>query len=425
MLNQKEKQYYLVGLSYKKADVKTRGEFSLSEEQQLALLNSFKEEGYESVLILSTCNRTEISGFVEHPYILINKLCNVVEGSVDKFLDVAYILKTEQAINHLYRIVTGLDSQILGDYEIIGQLKRSVTNSKKIGGLNAFTERLFNSVIKTSKRVKNETLISSGVTSVAYAATQYLKDNVQDLKSKKIVIFGVGEIGKNSLKNVLSYTDNKNVILINRTYENAQFLADQFDVEVRKYENLKEEVANTDVLIVATGSQTPTIRKEDLPQDKEMYIVDLSVPRNVDVSIDKMPNKYVVDVDYLSVLTEETKENRLKEVPKVESIIEEEKQDFIKWVEARKFAPVIKMLKQKLNDFQTEEINYHKRKSSAFDENEIQTVSDRINQKIIRHFATYLHTNMENADTCIHLVKEMFNLELESAHEKNKNWNAV
>ena len=121
VLNQKEKQYYLIGLSYKKADVKTRGEFSLSTNQQEELLSEFKAEGYDSIVILSTCNRTEISGFVEHPYILINKLCNKVIGTVEQFIEVSYVLKTEVAINHLYRMVTGLDSQILGDYEIVGQ----------------------------------------------------------------------------------------------------------------------------------------------------------------------------------------------------------------------------------------------------------------------------------------------------------------
>lgn len=415
VLNQKEKQYYLIGLSYKKADVKTRGEFSLSTNQQEELLNEFKAEGYDSIVILSTCNRTEISGFVEHPYILINKLCNKVIGTVEQFIEVSYVLKTEVAINHLYRMVTGLDSQILGDYEIVGQLKKTVSVSKNKGMLNAFTERLFNSLIKTSKRVKNETKISSGTTSVAYAATQYLKRNIHNLESKKIVIFGVGEIGKNSLKNVISYTSNKNVTLINRTLENAEVLADKFNVEVKKYEELKYEVSKADVLIVATASETSTIKYEDLSLSQELSIVDLSIPRNVETDIDTMNNKTVVDVDYLSVMTNETKENRLKEVPLVEKIIEEEQEEFIKWVEVRKFAPIINQLKEKLNTFQHDEINFHKKKKNTdLNDSEITEISNRINQKIIRHFATYLHTNMENAEAGIHLMKEVFNLDTEN-----------
>lgn len=414
MLNKKEKQYYLIGLSYKKADVKTRGEFSLSAAQQEELLNDFKGEGYDSIVILSTCNRIELSGFVEHPYILIDKLCSKVQGNVDQFIEVSYVYKTEEAINHLYRMVTGLDSQILGDYEIVGQLKKAVSLSKKKGLINTFTDRLFSGLIKTSKRVKNETLISSGTTSVAYAATQYLKTEIKDLENKKIVIFGVGEIGKNSLKNIISYTSNKNVILINRTLENAQALASQFNVEVKKYEELYTEIAKADVLIVATASSNPTVEYNYLDPEQQLSIVDLSIPRNVESSIDTMPNKTVVDVDSLSILTNETKSKRLDEVPKVESIIEEGHNEFMKWVEVRKFAPVINQLKEKLNEFQKDEINFYKKKNTNVNEQEVGEVSNRINQKIIRQFATYLQTNMDNSDAGIHLMKEVFNLDPEN-----------
>lgn len=412
MLSLEKKQYYLVGISYKKADITTRGKFSLSENQQIELLNSLKEDGYSSIVVLSTCNRTEISGVVECPYTLINKLCSLTNTNINDFLEVSYILKTDEAINHLYRMVTGLDSQILGDYEILGQLKKAVSLSKRTNGLDTFTERLFNSLVKTSKKVKNETFISSGVTSVAYAAIRHLKNNVKNINSKKILIIGAGEIGKNSLKNILSYTENKNVTIINRTFENAKILADKFNINKTEYSNLKKEITKSDIIIVATSSDNTILNKEHLDKDKEIHIIDLSVPRNVDTNIDNMSNKFVLDLDCLSKQITETQSNREKEIPKVNTIIEYEKQEFIKWLEARKLAPVIHKFKEKLNKFQSDEINFYKKKSKNFDKQEIEIVSNRINQKIIRHFATYLHTNIDNADSCISLVNDMFKLDL-------------
>jgi len=166
--------FYTIGLSYKKADAEVRGHFSLSEEAKQNLLSQAKLNGIESVLVISTCNRTELYGFAEHPYQLIHLLCENTKGTVEKFQEVAYVHKNKEAINHMFRVGSGLDSQILGDFEIISQLKFGAKASKKAGLLNSYTERLVNAVIQASKRIKNETELSSGATSVSFASVQYI-----------------------------------------------------------------------------------------------------------------------------------------------------------------------------------------------------------------------------------------------------------
>ena len=210
----KQKYFYNIGVSYKKADITIRGKFSLSKENQIALLNIAKERGFDGVFVISTCNRTEISGFAERPCQLIELLCELTEGSIQEFTKVSNIYKESEAIDQLFRIGTGLESQILGDYEIVGQLKQSFKLAKSQKTTNSFTERLLNSVFQASKRVKNETKLSSGTTSVSYAAVQYIIKNVPNFNTKNILVFGLGKMGKYTCKNLAEYSKNSNVLQI-------------------------------------------------------------------------------------------------------------------------------------------------------------------------------------------------------------------
>ena len=189
-------KFYNVGLSYKKADVKVRGAFSITKENQKLLLKEAKDNGIDGIFVLSTCNRTEITGFAKHPFELISLLIKYSNGTVEDFIKVSNVHKNKDAVRHLFQIGTGLDSQILGDYEIVGQLKEAFKLAKKIGTTNAYLERLMNLVLQASKDVKNNTKLSSGTTSVAYAAVQYIVENVVDYNNKNILIYGLGEIGK-------------------------------------------------------------------------------------------------------------------------------------------------------------------------------------------------------------------------------------
>ncbi|HAB26705.1 MAG TPA: glutamyl-tRNA reductase, partial [Xanthomarina gelatinilytica] len=205
MNTSKTTYFYAIGLSYKKADAEIRGHFSLDDQAKSNLLQQAKEVGIESLIVTSTCNRTEIYGFAEHPYQLIKLLCENTKGTVEEFQNVAYIYKGKEAVSHMFKVGSGLDSQILGDFEIISQLKNSARNSKKEGLLNAFVERLINAVIQASKRIKTETNISSGATSVSFASVQYIMSNVPDVTNKNILLFGTGKIGRNTCENLVKH----------------------------------------------------------------------------------------------------------------------------------------------------------------------------------------------------------------------------
>ncbi|MDV7137484.1 glutamyl-tRNA reductase [Maribacter sp. TH_r10] len=410
----KHSSFYTIGLNYKKADAHIRGKFSLDDTAMENLLVQAKSQDLDGLLVTSTCNRTELHGFAQHPFQLIKLLCDNTQGTIEEFQDVAYVYKNNDAISHLFRVGTGLDSQILGDFEIISQLRQSFNRSKKLDIANPFIERLTNSVIQASKRIKNETELSSGATSVAFASVQYILQNVDDISNKSVLLFGTGKIGRNTCENLIKHTQNSKITLINRTKTKAEKIAGKFNLVVKDHGDLQTEIRNTDVLVVATGAQSPTISKELIHNKKPLLILDLSIPKNVSDNVSELEHVTVIHLDHLSQITDKTLERRKEFIPQAEHIIEEIKRDFVKWLETRKFAPVIKALKKRLNTMKEEELDYQSKKISDFNTEQADVISDRIIQKITKQFANHLKDANGDADDSLELIQKVFQLEINS-----------
>ena len=406
--------FYVIGISYKKADAKTRGKYNLNIDQRKALLHKAKSLGLDSVVASSTCNRTEIYAFANQDKILIDLLCEFSLGDQETFSENGYILKNELAIDHMFKVGSGLDSQILGDFEIISQIKSAFILSKKQGMVNHFMERLVNSVIQASRRIKNETKISSGATSVSFASVQYILDNIGRVSDKKILLFGTGKIGRNTCENLVKHTSNKNITLINRTKGKAEEIAGKFNLIVKDFSELQSEIRSTDILIVATGAQTPTITKELIYPKKELLVLDLSIPKNVAEDVQGMDNVKLLHLDYLSQITDETLSKRKQFIPDAEAIIKEVRFEFDEWLDTRKFAPTIKALKEKFTNFKEEELDYQSRKNLKFDKEQAEIISDRVIQKITRSFASHLRNANGSTEDSIALLKKVFELEMDS-----------
>jgi glutamyl-tRNA reductase len=410
----KHTSFYAVGLSYKKADAAIRGKFSLDAKAKSTLLMQAEAEGIEALIVTSTCNRTEIYGFANHPYELIKLLCENSQGSVPEFQEVAYIYKNQEAINHMFRVGTGLDSQILGDFEIISQIKMAFNESKSNGLVNSFLERLVNSVIQASKKIKTETEISSGATSVSFASVQYIIKNVHDIANKNILLFGTGKIGRNTCENLVKHTKHEQITLINRTKDKAEKLAKKLDLIVKDYADLQLELQKADVVVVATGAQNPTVDKAILNLKKPLLILDLSIPKNVHENVQEIDGVTLIHLDHLSQITDETLENRKQHIPAAETIIEEIKEEFMAWTKNRKFAPTIQALKEKLNSIKEGELNVQRKKLSNFDEEQAELISNRIIQKITNHFVNHLKDG-DSMDEGIEWIEKVFQLDQEKS----------
>ncbi|NRS87968.1 glutamyl-tRNA reductase [Flavobacterium sp. 7E] len=408
----KHHYFYSVGLSYKKADAEMRGKFSLDTLAKTRLLEQAQTEGIESLIVTSTCNRTEIYGFAEHPFQLIKLICENSNGSVEEFQKVGFVYKNQEAISHMFRVGTGLDSQILGDFEIISQIRSSFTQSKAMGLANTFMERLVNAVIQASKKIKNDTEISSGATSVSFAAVQYIIKNVEDIGNKNILLFGTGKIGRNTCENLVKHTKNEHITLINRTKDKAERLAGKLNLIVKDYSELHLELQKADVVVVATGAQNPTVDKAILNLKKPLLILDLSIPKNVHADVEDLKDVTLIHMDYLSQLTDETLENRKNHIPAAEAIIEEIKEEFNVWTKGRKFAPTIHALKEKLNAIKNSELNFQSKKIADFNEEQAEIISARIIQKITTQFANHLKDDDTMVDESIEWIEKVFKIGL-------------
>ncbi|RNC88254.1 MAG: glutamyl-tRNA reductase [Winogradskyella sp.] len=408
---QKTKHFYAIGLSYKKADAEIRGHFSLSDSSKNLVLEQAKQTGIDSLLLISTCNRTELYGFAEHPYQLIHLLCENTKGTVEEFQKVAYVQKNSDAINHMFKVGSGLDSQILGDFEIISQIKASAKRSKRIGLLDSYLDRLVNSVIRASKRIKTETELSSGATSVSFASVQYILNNVSDISEKNILLFGTGKIGRNTCENLVKHTNNSHITLINRTKTKAEAVAGKFNLLVKNYEDLEDELNSSDIIIVATGAENPTVYKSLISNNSKKLILDLSIPKNVNENVTELDNVTLVHMDDLAKITDDTLEKRKAFVPAAEAIITEVMAEFNSWLDTLKFVPTIQAIKHKLTDLKNSEFTSHRKKIEDFNEEQAELVTNNLIQKITNQFAHHLREDSNTSDESLELIKKIFQLE--------------
>jgi glutamyl-tRNA reductase len=410
LLSKSTFSFYCVGISYRKADAELRGAFSLSQDAIDNLLFQAKEEGIPSLAVISTCNRTELYGFASSADHLMQLLCAHSHGSMEELIPIAFAHESEEAIDHLFKVGTGLDSQILGDFEIIGQLKQAFKKAKSMKLLNAHMERLINAVIQASKRIKTETDLSSGATSVSFASVQYILENYSREQPLNILLFGTGKIGRNTCENLVKHTSNKSITLINRTKDKAERIAGRFDLKVKDYAQLQEEIAQTDILIVATGAQNPTVSKELIVTQRPLLILDLSIPKNVKENVKERSNVSLVHLDELSQITAQTMTDRELFVPQAQEIIEQIKTEFQAWVNSRQFAPTMNALKNKLAVLKNAEIKSNRTKITNFNQEQADLIADRIIQKIAGHFANHLRNEDESTEEAIELLNKVFKL---------------
>jgi len=341
-------KFCVAGINYKKADAELRSLFAVNHAQYISILNNAASFGLKEVFVLSTCNRTEIYGLTENADDLINLLCLETLGDVQAFIQSAYVKKGADAIEHIFNVAAGLDSQILGDYEIVGQLKTAAKFSRRHGFLGAHFERLVNTVLQSSKLIKSNTELSGGTVSVSFAATQYIKEHVKNFRHKKILLLGTGKIGSSACKNLVDYLGTKNITLINRSPEKAFELAGELGLKTASIDTLEYEIAEADIILVATNAEKPVILASHIKPGQHKLIIDLSIPFNVEETVRHLPDVHLVNVDELSKLKDDTLKKREAEVPKSKAIIAESMEEFIEWYYMRRHVPMLKDLKTKL-----------------------------------------------------------------------------
>ena len=341
--------FFVAGINYKKTDAALRGQFAISTNQYANILSLAPSYNLNELFVISTCNRTEIYGFTESAATLCQLLCSQTEGSVETFTEIAYIKNGKDAIQHLFDVAAGLDSQILGDYEILGQLKVAVKFARERQYIGAYLDRMISTVLQTSKLIKTNTGLSGGTVSVSFAAIQYIKENVASIATKKILLLGTGKIGRNTCKNLVDYLETKNITLINRTENKAAELANELGLQYAPVAELDQNIADADIILVATNAAEPVILQSQLVNKGNKLIIDLSIPCNVEAAAQQLQNISLINVDDLSKIKDATLHKREEEVPQAKAIIKEQIFEFLEWHEMRKNVPALRSIKNKLH----------------------------------------------------------------------------
>lgn len=399
--------FTVLSISYEKANAETRSKFAFFDENVKSFVTDIHNKKLGDAFVVSTCNRTEIYTTSQNYMAIAEMYCKSVEIGLMDFMQYVNVKNNEEALKHLFRVSAGLESQILGDFEIIGQIKNAYNRFKKHKSFsNPYLERAINSAIQISKRIKNETGISNGAASVSYAAVHYILKTQKHISDKNILLLGVGEIGQNTVENLVKHVYQPKVKIANRSFEKAEKIAEKYKIPQIAFDDFEEELKSTDILIVATGASQPIIQEKHFPNGKETLVIDLSIPNNVDKKVAENKAVKLVDVDELSNHIQETIEQRKKEIPKAEEIIKEMTKEFLAWEKKRKFAPNIHQFKAALKHIEDHEMHNFHRKHRYVDVEDME-LSEKLIQKITNRFAKYIIENPLRAEEVTKLMNEI------------------
>ena len=399
--------FFVAGINYKKSDAAVRGQFSVNSDQYQQLMQLADQHRIQHFFVLSTCNRTEMYGFAEQIDDFNQLLCTVTQGSLEDFRKMAYQKSGIDAIEHLFNVAAGLDSQILGDYEIVGQLKQSVKFSKEHQCIDAYLDRLINEVLQASKKIRTTTGLSGGTVSVSFAAVQCIKNHFENFEGKKILLIGTGKIGSNTCKNLVDYLPGTSVTVINRTPDKAMALADKYQVSFDVMENLSDCLSTADVVMVATNAETALINQSMLAADSQQLLIDLSVPFNIDVDVKTFPNISLVNVDELSKIKDETLMRRTAEIPKAKLIIRDHLEAFNDWHEMRKHVPVLKTAKTQLQKIYS---GYRSISTSSLSIDKPRKAAEENIQKVINNMAVKMRQEHQPGCHCIEAMNSFMSI---------------
>lgn len=342
--------FCIAGINYRKSDMSVRGKFSLSSKETVLLLQKAVANKIKGCLALSTCNRTEIYGLCNDPDVFVQMLAEHSQTTVEHFYNYGYVLRGIDAIDHLFKVASGLDSQIIGDYEILSQLKLAARVAKENGCINNFMERAINYALQVSKEIKTKTKLSSGTVSVAYAAIEIIKERIAAPHKKKILLVGTGKFGNLVAKNICDYLPGAQVTFANRTNAKAEEMAEIFNAGFVEYTSLPTACDDADVIIVSSASGTETIFPYFFKKNKSRLILDLSVPANVHADVRDIPGIDVLNVDEVSSILDKTISLRRSEIPKALKIINETLSNLEEWHRNQFNNPLLRMVKMQLHE---------------------------------------------------------------------------
>jgi glutamyl-tRNA reductase len=414
----------IVGLNHMTAEVEVREKLAFDGPKlEQGLLKLKEQPSIKEAVVLSTCNRVEMYANVKDT----SKASDDIKSFISEFHGIRadllegalYFHIDREAVRHSFRVASSLDSMIVGEPQILGQLKDAFEFALQKKTTGVLLNKLLKKSISVAKRVRTETRIAENAVSISFAAVELAKKIFTEIERKSVMLLGAGEMAELAAKHLLN-TGVRELLVANRTYERGCDLAREMGGRAVKYETFIEDMKHTDIVICSTGAPTYVVNKEQMHvvmkarKQRPVFIIDISVPRNIDPAINDMANVYLYDVDDLQGVVDENVLERKKEAEKAEAIVDEEVETFLRWQSSLDAVPTIVALREKADSIKQQEIEKLIRKNPDMDEAErtaMEQLASAITNKLIHSPTAALKEDAEDKDVLIALVKRLYGIE--------------
>ncbi|MFQ6082864.1 MAG: glutamyl-tRNA reductase [Candidatus Aminicenantia bacterium] len=415
----------VTGLNHKTAPIEFREKISFSQSEILNALKEIKKEkNLKESLILSTCNRTEFYVWVNTDKIngekyIKNFISNFKKINIPTNNQYFYTFKSEDTVRHLFKVASGLDSMIVGESQILRQVKEAYTLSCEAKANGIILNKLLHWTFRVGKKARAETEIGIGAVSVSSAVTELAQKIFKDLTKHSALLIGAGETGELTAQH-LKEKEIGELYITNRTFKRAEVLAEKLNAKAAPFKNMEEIFKKVDVIVSSTSSQEYIITADymkkimNLRNHRPLFIIDISVPRDFDPKINKIYNVFLHYIDDLQKIVDKNLEKRKSEIPKVLTIIEEEIEKFFQWYRSLKITPIIKSLQKKIEDIRISELKKNKKYFKEEDWGNLDLLTKSMMNKLLH--VTLIKIKEFNEDSQMGLlrldtVREIFNLE--------------
>ncbi len=419
--------FKLVSLSHRLAPLAVRERIALTEDEAKRLMLRLRDFfGLAELIIVSTCNRTEIYYSADQDLNTdIAKLILIEKGLTDTAAWLPYfdlVGDHHAAVQHLFEVAVGLHSQVIGDMQIPNQIKQAYQWSADLDLAGPFLHRLMHTIFFTNKRVAQETAFRDGAASVAYAAVDLIDELTADRAQPQVLVVGLGEIGTDVCRNLVAQK-HSNITLLNRTRAKADALAAELNLTVADFTDLAEQISRADVVISSVQHDEPIITPSLLATLSGLsykYFLDLSVPRSVDPAIENLPGILLYNIDQIRSRADEAQQRRLAAMPQVQAIVDQSVAEFGDWSKEMLVSPTINKLKNALEQIRRDEIARYGKNLTPAEAEKVDKITRGIMQKVIKLPVLQLKAACKrgDADSLIDLLTDLFDLEKQPAEEK-------
>lgn len=424
-----------ISINHRTAPIDIREALHLSPNEITELIASLKENLLSGGFILSTCNRTELFGIQKDgkadfkrmldALLEFKHIDNLTYDNFEKYFSCS-------AVKHIFRVTSGIDSQVVGDSQILGQAKESFQLAEDLNFSNSVLKRVFDTAVKVGKRAIKETGIGEGAVTVSFAAVQVVEKIFAVPSTKSALVIGAGEIGKLAAIHLKNLGVNK-LAITNRTEAKAKEAADKLDCHVVDFDKYKDHLHEYDIIFSATSAEGYLITKDDIKavmkkrRGNPVCLMDIALPRDIDPATRDLDNVFYNDIDSLSVIVDQNISKRKDEVPKVEKILIEEMINFFSWYNTLNVVPTIKAMREFFEEIGNDELEKIKNKIDKDDYEKIEDMTRRLLGRLLHNPTMKLRevaetgTNTDEIVVKSMMVKDLFNLNGSRPKEENDN----